>query len=862
VSEKFVTFARQRDAMVAVVSLASEEETGPRCALVPRRIEEVRESVCASAPAVAGAWRTLAWSRLDEAPAVAAAMIVLLETVPTDERGAPRLQPPPPRRPFVRTSAHPRGVPEPRSARPRAADLRGSLATQASWLAVRQALNGQRRRAFRMLREAGYDERRLAALSCARDPYAAYHHAAPAEAGLAALPRLFRTSMLPLLRGRAWPEVMRCLSLYRELGLGDDAELLALVARLLAISLEHGPRWCASAVTQVPERRRAFVRALLRTGASAANPERLDPGALGALASLDAARYDDRLTFLLESLCAGYPAEHALDGFRVADEFAPEHEFVARWCQRLEVPFRRRVPLASEPVLRPVLDHIGPAMTAEGSRAFSLLLWERCAHDPAFARVLRQPAVMAWSGGSALGVLRELVYEHRLPPDEYLRAIEPLLAAVPQTHHGKAIGAVGELFIRWRGAEERRHRLPVACALLGRLARPPFRADGGWGTLVALLVEAALPARTGRLLSAPEACLVRLEAALREHEAWLTTQGLEALARRTGGLLVDALIRSPEALFATARMLGCLRRPRRLAVLNRYRANPIAQRSFLKRPLEQMSRMLEPLVRDGLANPVPRRLRHHLAGRIALTPSSVERHRQAVERGMLPLKLGLLRRLALADLGRGLPVEPGRADERHALQMVGTIDTNRRILRRVLRVEPAARRDFLLAHPANRAWLRKHPRVDAALWTHGIEQAARDGHGPLRLAIETEPLAVLRLGTEVGSCLSVGGCWADSAVAVMVDVNKQVIFARRPDGTFVARQLVALGEDERLVFFPVYPLSAAAEVNDAFHRYDLAFAAALGLQPFEQRGDDTYDIAPVLARAFYDDGPWDRFAVQ
>ena len=48
--------------------------------------------------------------------------------------------------------------------------------------------------------------------------------------------------------------------------------------------------------------------------------------------------------------------------------------------------------------------------------------------------------------------------------------------------------------------------------------------------------------------------------------------------------MVEALIRNPDALFATARMLACLRLPRRLAVLDRYRANPIGQRSFLKRP--------------------------------------------------------------------------------------------------------------------------------------------------------------------------------------------------------------------------------------------------------------------------------------
>ena len=121
---------------------------------------------------------------------------------------------------------------------------------------------------------------------------------------------------------------MRCLRLYRELDLESDPDLLALAVRLIAVSPEHGPAWCAAAGTQVPERRHVFVRALLRTGASAADPAELDAGALGALVGFDVLRYDDRLTFLLESLCAGYPAEHAPEGFRIADEFAPDYEFM------------------------------------------------------------------------------------------------------------------------------------------------------------------------------------------------------------------------------------------------------------------------------------------------------------------------------------------------------------------------------------------------------------------------------------------------------------------------------------------------------------------------------------------------------
>jgi hypothetical protein len=115
VSEKFVTIARQRDALIAVVSLATEEESGLRCTLVPRRIEGVGESVCPSAPAVAQAWRTLARARVDDAEGLAAALVVLIETVPLDLGSGPTLCRPAPvsevrRRPLIHVASSSSGT--------------------------------------------------------------------------------------------------------------------------------------------------------------------------------------------------------------------------------------------------------------------------------------------------------------------------------------------------------------------------------------------------------------------------------------------------------------------------------------------------------------------------------------------------------------------------------------------------------------------------------------------------------------------------------------------------------------------------------------------------------------------------------
>ncbi len=88
-----------------------------------------------------------------------------------------------------------------------------------------------------------------------------------------------------------------------------------------------------------------------------------------------------------------------------------------------------------------------------------------------------------------------------------------------------------------------------------------------------------------------------------------------------------------------------------------------------------------------------------------------------------------------------------------------------------------------------------------------------------------------------------------SAVAVALDVNKQVIYGRNRRGSVIARQLVALSEADELVVFAVYPLSAPRPVKRLFARYDRELAAALGLPVRTGAGgEDGYTIAEIIPR--------------
>lgn len=120
--------------------------------------------------------------------------------------------------------------------------------------------------------------------------------------------------------------------------------------------------------------------------------------------------------------------------------------------------------------------------------------------------------------------------------------------------------------------------------------------------------------------------------------------------------------------------------------------------------------------------------------------------------------------------------------------------------------------------------------------------------------------AAIENGTYVGSCLGLGGGLSYSAAAVLLDVNKQVLYARDQHGTVIARQLVAISDNDQLVPFSVYPQSAPSWLQLAFDQYDTKLAAVLGISRIDPT--QAYDVENVLSHEWWDDGAWDPGALR
>jgi len=110
------------------------------------------------------------------------------------------------------------------------------------------------------------------------------------------------------------------------------------------------------------------------------------------------------------------------------------------------------------------------------------------------------------------------------------------------------------------------------------------------------------------------------------------------------------------------------------------------------------------------------------------------------------------------------------------------------------------------------------------------------------------------MGKYSSTCLALGGCNEHSAAAVMLDVNKQVVYARNEKGAVIARQLLAISEERKLVAFRVYPETLPDEVKFLFLDYDLQLAEALRIPLFDPEKEEKYTISKIIARSWYDDG--------
>jgi hypothetical protein len=196
--------------------------------------------------------------------------------------------------------------------------------------------------------------------------------------------------------------------------------------------------------------------------------------------------------------------------------------------------------------------------------------------------------------------------------------------------------------------------------------------------------------------------------------------------------------------------------------------------------------------------------------------------------------------------------------DKHACVLHAKLEFARRPLARFLKSYETGE-DRRLEHPSNRCWFSRIAAFNRDIWLRPPQLTLPvEGFGDVTIAPEYNPYELLKLGTYVDSCLSAWSFNGHNAVAVLLDANKRVLYARNSKGHFLGRQIVAITNSNTLACHRVYALREPKPLEDLFALYDQDLAMQLGIS-IAKRGDDSHQIEPLVVRQWYDDGLWDRF---
>lgn len=332
--------------------------------------------------------------------------------------------------------------------------------------------------------------------------------------------------------------------------------------------------------------------------------------------------------------------------------------------------------------------------------------------------------------------------------------------------------------------------------------------------------------------------------------------GLSLTKQLPAGCLLGMLMASPLEWARTMRRIGELEWRERTELWEAFREHPLTTCDPTITPLHHVIVMMDTIHASHPRFPgVPDKLRSADSLHVHVRVHYMDELLRNIHR----LRLAVLDDLAEWALRRRFPSLGGENVASHTLRVAAAAgEENRRSFRRLLHAceQQQATREWTLSHPANQQWLRKLPSPRAQQWNEGffIEHEVRD-IGPVRIGPEDDLQAILRMGTDFGTCLSAGSFNSFSTAANALDANKRVLYARDAKDRVWARQLLAISDSGHLVCFPVYARRSHAALRHLFAAYDHTFAQALRL-PLWLSQEDTAPIAKIVCKEWYDDGIW------
>ena len=860
---QLISIVRRSNELIALVCKTNTgtEEAVPVIQSLP--LELVRRSLNVTNQ-LAEAWRCLSTAKSSDEKTLYDLLIVLMETVPDLSSTINRQRLPngwvEEPAPVPATQAHPRAFrgtkfKPPKESQQQQFDIRPYLCDPGSVQKILASLWKWMPRVKPQLERQGYSRASLETLE--RELISPAKTLRSRQKKHWTFPPRFLQYIWPFVRWSDPRELSEFLSIYSTLDLEHDAQLLDAISWLIASSdVGLARKWCEVVSILPPHRQTVVIQNLVHTSACNTEPTRETINHVEEISRLTTdENFSAWVRCLLIGIANKVSEEYLLAGFRTAARFRPDHRFDV-------------VTKSDDFPEQAVADLAGKLAEQDAySGWLTMALWQQCARLPGLADVIR---ASKWRGflpaaGRYFEFLQGIVYEDHSERSlqrkwnairKQIPAIEKLLIDLPATHQAKAVTCLADWLWDWNEPVEIERHLPSGYRLLCRVAAPPFSTDEGSSNALFSFLNIDKKDLVETFLSTSDANFHALErACIRDNDARLISRGCFSLTEFLPGFTVNAFRAVPNKLFKVARVLGGIAYPARTHLIKRCQEHLLFQRDLASLPLAEAVATVAPLLTKGWTNPISARLRSWLAGEANLSPESLDRHGRVFHEKLDMTRLDMIEQSAFEWLKQGFPVQNVTKSEEHALRLMGSLDDNRRGLRKFLKSYWSGDHDYLSRHPATISWYREHSSISREVWEQGPSFSSSD----ITLRIEQDPLEILKMGAYAGSCLGIGGICAYSAAAVLLDINKQVLYARDRQGTVVGRQLLAISDDNRLICFHVYPTSCAQAIKALFLEYDRSLAHALNLSVYDPANENApaYKVSNVLSVYWWDDDSWD-----
>lgn len=819
----------------------------------------------------APSWQAISQVRAWDADLTYHVLRVLLATVPVFPENNPHL---PPldfeAEPSVikKTAANPRGVlaKKGKKQKPKSMpkiDLRPYLCDPKHVSALLCKLKPFWPEAVARLRKSKFNVSTLAQTPrFTTEPYLTFHHSGSGNVKRIDLPRNFIQYLMFWLSNLPWKKVKIFLSLYYELGLERDEILLGAVARLLAYSEpEQALTWLEITRDLPAGKRYSFLLTLLETGSDELDFENYPPEQIRELVAM--IPYKNLEVFLdqmFQTFNNKVSIQYLAGGFRFAKKFGWTH------CLKLQNDCPRYPAKEVENLIQR-LEFKKPWIPME--------IWEGFGAHKDWERIILRPEWKQYSIKTARKFIALIICwaEDKGPGEvkkrnafEFMQTIDKALQAIPPDYHSGLFYNLDAVYDILDNKEHFEKHLKPICDLMIRLARKPFPYSKlNFHTPIGIIIHKTQGAVRKQFLEAPDASFLKLDKICKtDNKQRLTSWGLYNLVEQLPEFVVTSFIHFPSKLIKVSGRLGSMSFYNRHETVKQFSQHQLLKINVEKVSPKRLYSLIEKYYQRGMTHPVPKKLQAHFKGEIKLSEARILGYHEKSKKNFLSFVLDVLDQHILDALSCFHPAAKEKENWEHALQLLNWVDTNRRGFKNFLKAYFGGDNHYVENHPETKKWFAKHKNINKELWNQGILFCRRtEKYGPVRIELESDPLEILKMGTYVGSCLSLGGHYAYSAVAVLLDLNKQVLYARDSNGKVLGRQLVALSEKDELVCFDVYPDNARNDIKNLFFEYDIDFAKALNIDLYEgdfSKHEDGYPVRTILSKEWWNDGAWYKIA--